>query len=313
MGVSKESISKFLIGNRFHVKLRILSPYSLNNSLNKDWGCVIIHEIDFLLKICWSIPCLHPSRKVHSWIEICASLNHRKKTKADGSWLIPRKQTEKLVLLSVNKIHYPTPVKTEIITPAPAPGPVFIQKSDSSSCSGFGKNRRLLPESIPAPWSPLSTTKQAKHKICVHLDHRWNKIAQFFVCKRSEFVHQELRDFVKMTLIRVSSHWLWLESSRVILRKTWLECSRVPVFLNVTRFESDWPNIMIRVEELTRIMLSLIDCDSSHSAKNVPRVDSSNHFFNLTRVELESPKIETEVESLTRATLWLLMIKGGLL
>jgi len=28
MGVSKESISKFLIGNRFHVKLCILSPYS---------------------------------------------------------------------------------------------------------------------------------------------------------------------------------------------------------------------------------------------------------------------------------------------
>jgi len=27
MGVSKESISKFLIGNRFHVKLRILCPY----------------------------------------------------------------------------------------------------------------------------------------------------------------------------------------------------------------------------------------------------------------------------------------------
>ena len=32
MGVSKESISKFLIGNRFHVKLRILSPYS-NDSI----------------------------------------------------------------------------------------------------------------------------------------------------------------------------------------------------------------------------------------------------------------------------------------
>ena len=28
MGVGKESISKFLIGNRFHVKIRILSPYS---------------------------------------------------------------------------------------------------------------------------------------------------------------------------------------------------------------------------------------------------------------------------------------------
>ena len=44
MGVSKESISKFLIGNRFHVKLRILSPYSNNgqwfivsyNSANKQ-------------------------------------------------------------------------------------------------------------------------------------------------------------------------------------------------------------------------------------------------------------------------------------
>jgi len=28
MGVSKESISKFLLGNRFHVNIRILSPYS---------------------------------------------------------------------------------------------------------------------------------------------------------------------------------------------------------------------------------------------------------------------------------------------
>jgi len=28
MGVSKESISKFLIRNRFHVRLRTLSPYS---------------------------------------------------------------------------------------------------------------------------------------------------------------------------------------------------------------------------------------------------------------------------------------------
>ena len=71
--------------------------------LNKDWGCVILREIDFLLKICWSIPCLHPSWKVHTWIEICASLNHRKKTKAGGSRLIPRKHTETLVLLSDDK------------------------------------------------------------------------------------------------------------------------------------------------------------------------------------------------------------------
>jgi len=42
MGVSKELISKFLIGNRFHVKSRILSPYSNRTEdqslfyLNKD-------------------------------------------------------------------------------------------------------------------------------------------------------------------------------------------------------------------------------------------------------------------------------------
>jgi len=33
MGVSKESISKFLIGNRFHVKLCILSPENCKQSL----------------------------------------------------------------------------------------------------------------------------------------------------------------------------------------------------------------------------------------------------------------------------------------
>jgi len=66
----------------------------------QDWGCVILREIDFLLKIFWLIPCLHPSWKVHTWIKICASLNHRKKMKAEPSRLIPRKHTEALVLLS---------------------------------------------------------------------------------------------------------------------------------------------------------------------------------------------------------------------
>jgi len=37
-GVSKESIIKFLIGNRFHVKLRILSPENCKQSLQvKSW------------------------------------------------------------------------------------------------------------------------------------------------------------------------------------------------------------------------------------------------------------------------------------
>jgi len=34
MGVRKESIGKFLIGNRFHVKLRILSPYSVESAVS---------------------------------------------------------------------------------------------------------------------------------------------------------------------------------------------------------------------------------------------------------------------------------------
>jgi len=48
----------------------------------------------------------------------------------------------------------------------------------------------------------------------------------FFVCKQTGLVSQRLWDFAKMTLTRVSSHWLWLESSRVILCKTWLESSQ---------------------------------------------------------------------------------------
>jgi len=90
----------------FVFSLLLLQPFNFSRvsfACNfQDWGCVILREIDFLLKICWWIPCLHPSWKVHTWIEIFASLNHRKNTKADGSRLIPRKHTETLVLLSVS-------------------------------------------------------------------------------------------------------------------------------------------------------------------------------------------------------------------
>ena len=45
MGVSKESISKFLIGNRFHVKLRILSPDNCKQSLRvKSWKAEVTAE-----------------------------------------------------------------------------------------------------------------------------------------------------------------------------------------------------------------------------------------------------------------------------
>ena len=45
MGVSKESISKYLIGNRFHVKLRILSPENCKQSLQvKSWKAEVTAE-----------------------------------------------------------------------------------------------------------------------------------------------------------------------------------------------------------------------------------------------------------------------------
>jgi len=45
MGVSKESINKFLTGNRFHVKLRILSPENCKQSLwVKSWKAEVTAE-----------------------------------------------------------------------------------------------------------------------------------------------------------------------------------------------------------------------------------------------------------------------------
>jgi len=45
MGVSMESISKFVIGNRFQVKLRILSPENCKRSLQvKNWKAEVIAE-----------------------------------------------------------------------------------------------------------------------------------------------------------------------------------------------------------------------------------------------------------------------------
>ena len=69
------------------------------------------------------------------------------------------------------------------------------------------------------------------------------KNAHVFVCKRTGFVYQEVRDFVKMTLTRV----IVCESSRVILWKIWFESIRVTVFLNVTRVEPESPKIVSRV------------------------------------------------------------------
>jgi len=44
MGVSKESISKFLIGNRFLVELRIPSPYSNRNFMMSIEQAQVLHK-----------------------------------------------------------------------------------------------------------------------------------------------------------------------------------------------------------------------------------------------------------------------------
>ena len=42
--------------------------------MNKDWRCVILRKIDFLLKICWSILCLTPLWRVRTWIHSSLSI-----------------------------------------------------------------------------------------------------------------------------------------------------------------------------------------------------------------------------------------------
>jgi len=55
------------------------------------------------------------------------------------------------------------------------------------------------------------------------------KYAHFFVRKRTGFVRQRLRDFVKMTLTRISSHCIWLKSSHHLSQH---DSSRVRVAKN---------------------------------------------------------------------------------
>jgi len=109
--------------------------------------------------------------------------------------------------------------------------------------------------------SSITRLESQNRKFAPILNITGPKNDHFFVCKQTGFVDQRLWDFAKITLTRVSSHWLWLESSRVILWKTWLESSRVTVFLNVTRLESESPKIVtrVRVESLTRFTLSLVN------------------------------------------------------
>jgi len=111
--------------------------------------------------------------------------------------------------------------------------------------------------------------------VSANLGHHWSNKCSFLCVQTNWVCRSGTPTFCKK--------WLWLESrvidcdsSRVILWKTWLESShfvknvtrvesfcekrdssRVTIFLNVTRVESESPKIAIRVESLTRVMLSL--------------------------------------------------------
>ena len=65
----------------FVFSLLLLQPFNFSPvsfACNfQDWGCVILREIDFLLKICRSIPCLHPSWKVHTCRKRCCDRKSR--------------------------------------------------------------------------------------------------------------------------------------------------------------------------------------------------------------------------------------------
>jgi len=61
----------------------------------RTWWCIVLREIDFLLKIVidsWLNPCLFCLWSDVTWIQICTSLSQRKKMKAEPNRLIPLKQ-----------------------------------------------------------------------------------------------------------------------------------------------------------------------------------------------------------------------------
>ena len=65
-----------------------------------DCWCVVLREIDFLLKFSDCIKLFtFVETNYSTWIQIYAGLNHRKKMKAETSRLIPRKLAANLELL----------------------------------------------------------------------------------------------------------------------------------------------------------------------------------------------------------------------
>jgi len=86
---------KFLIGNRFH-----------NTTHRQSYHLIQIEWNWFPIKNLWLIPCFFHLWSEVTWIQICASLNHRKKVKAEPSWLIPLTPMENIELfITISAIH----------------------------------------------------------------------------------------------------------------------------------------------------------------------------------------------------------------
>ena len=91
----------------------------------------------------------------------------------------------------------------------------------------------------------------------------------FFVCKQTGFVNQRLWDFANMTLTRVSSHWLWLESSHSVKNVTRVESGHHLSQCDSSRVRVTKNRDSSRVESLTRVTLSLMSFISSNLVKSV--------------------------------------------
>jgi len=103
-----------------------------------------------------------------------------------------------------------------------------------------------------------STTRQGKQKISANLDHHWSKVL-ISLCANEVVFASGTQRFCKndpdsslksLAVTRV-------DLSHSVKNVTRNESSRVTIFLNVTRVESESPKIVTRVESLTRVTLSL--------------------------------------------------------
>jgi len=62
----------------------------------------------------------------------------------------------------------------------------------------------------------------------------------FCVCKQTGFVHQKLKDFVKMILTGVLSHLLWFESSHFVKNVIRVELTSFSMWLESNRHHQKW-------------------------------------------------------------------------